>query len=268
MTSEQICEVEKIVNQAIYNDLELDIFYTTLKEAQSAGVTAFFGEKYSPGKVRVVKIDELSAELCGGTHVKRTGEIGCFKILSESALATGTRRIMAVTGPAALSTFQENFRTVKLLSEDFKIKPHELLDVVKKQREDFLKATKAIKQMRKKSLKFYVDQWQSQVKTVGTTPFLFLELEDYDSDDLRLICLEIEKKNPGFYFLISRIDDQMRFLGYGSKKIEIDLKKLTPVLKEIGLRGGGAANLIQGGGVGVDSKVIKNCVEKWVSELK
>ncbi|MFH1831310.1 MAG: alanine--tRNA ligase, partial [bacterium] len=106
LTKEEICEIENIVNQKIQEDITLKIYNSTLDEAKSQGVTAFFGEKYNPENVRVVQIPGFSAELCGGAHVTSTGTIGCFKITSDSTLGTGTRRITAVTGPEALKLFQ------------------------------------------------------------------------------------------------------------------------------------------------------------------
>jgi alanine--tRNA ligase len=109
LTKHQLDQVELLVNQKIQEDHTLKIFSTSLAKATEAGVTAFFGEKYNPEKVRVVQVAGFSAELCGGSHVSKTGEIGCFKIVAETALATGTRRIIAVTGVAATKLFNDVF---------------------------------------------------------------------------------------------------------------------------------------------------------------
>jgi len=100
MTREQLEEVERRVNQHVREDMAVEKYMTSLKEAKEQGVTALFGEKYGE-TVRVVKIDDYSMELCGGTHLDRTGEIGYFRIVKEEGIAAGVRRIEAVTGEEA-----------------------------------------------------------------------------------------------------------------------------------------------------------------------
>ena len=269
LTAGQIEQVEQIVNQKVQENLEVKTFTTTLSEAKESGVTAFFGEKYNPECVRVVQVTGFSAELCGGTHVKNTGEIGCVKIISEVSLATGTRRLTAVSGPKAVELFQNNYETVKALCEQFKIKPEQVVDVVQKQAEQYRAALIEIKQLKKLAWKSQVGQWQADVKTVGSVPFLFLSFEGMGNDDLKQMCMEIEKKSPGFYFLISKNDERTNFLGFVSKSIEksVDLKKLSATLKETcNLRGGGKPTLIQGGGVDVTCDIEK-VVVSWLKKL-
>jgi alanyl-tRNA synthetase len=263
---EQMIQIEEIVNQKIQDDIEVEKYETTLAEAQGAGVTAFFGEKYNPESVRVVKVPGFSAELCGGIHVNRTGEIGLMKITSEVALSTGTRRLIARTGSAALNLFQSMFATVKALSEQFKSKPELVLSAVQKQEEQYRKALTEIKQLRKGAWKSQIPSWQEKVALVNEIPFLYLLLEGVDGGDLKQICQEIEKKSPGFYFILSKGEARETFFGYLSKSFagKIDLKKLAAILKEkCGLRGGGSPLMIQGGGVDVTSDV-ENIVLEWI----
>ncbi|MCK4517304.1 alanine--tRNA ligase, partial [Candidatus Babeliales bacterium] len=255
LTKEQVEQVEQIVNQKIQENLELEIFCTTLHEAQNQGVTAAFGEKYNPECVRVVKIPGFSSELCGGTHVSRTGEIGCFKITSEVALASGTRRIVGVTGPKAVKLFQQSFATVKSLSELFKSKPEEVVASVAKQTEQLAGAIRQVKQMRKQLIQANVTMWAEQISLLGEIPFLFLSLDNYANDELKTVCTEIEKQKPGVYFLFSKDaqnEGRIRFVAYSSKKFSsvVDLKKLAAHLRETcQLSGGGSSQLVQGGGV-------------------
>jgi alanyl-tRNA synthetase len=268
MTSDQIGMVEQIVNRNIQKNVSVKIFYTTLKDAQAEGATAFFGEKYNPEKVRVVKVGDISAELCGGTHAVSTGDIGCFKIISESALSTGTRRIVAVSGPEAVRLFLNSFATVKALGELYKAKPEEVLACVRRQQKALTDLTKTLKQMRKKLITASISEWCEKIDFIGEIPFLFLSLDGYSSDELRSICLAVEKKTPGFYFLVS----EGRFLGYVSKKLEVikdkvDLKKLVTILGDLcGLRGGGKSDFVQGSG-DVDVKKVKEVVISWVQNL-
>src|SRR5205807_408485 len=112
---------EEIVNQKIMENIKVNIYQTTYKEAINKGIIAIFGEKYNPENVRAIQINEFSKELCGGTHVERTGDIGSFKITEVSALSAGNRRIVALTGPKAIELFQNCFMTLKNLSQEFKV---------------------------------------------------------------------------------------------------------------------------------------------------
>ncbi|MGI6485807.1 MAG: hypothetical protein ACOX15_05700 [Tepidanaerobacteraceae bacterium] len=104
MTPQEIRKVEDIVNEVILKNLPVKILETTVNEAQELGAVALFGEKYGQ-KVRLVTMGDYSKELCGGTHVKYTAEIGLFKIVSESSIGSGLRRIEAVTGTNLLNYF-------------------------------------------------------------------------------------------------------------------------------------------------------------------
>ncbi|MFH0898206.1 MAG: alanine--tRNA ligase [bacterium] len=251
LSKDEIKDIEHIVNQKIQQNIALNVEHKTLKAAQEAGAKSFFGEKYNPEDVRVVQIPGFSAELCGGTHTHNTGEIGLFKIVSESALASGTRRIFAVTGLEAEKLFQQSFETVKTLGDLFKVKPEEVVDAVNKQQENLHAALSALKQLKKQLYKMQIPVWEQQIQTISKIPFLFLELEDASNDDMRDICQQLATKKPGFYFIISKPTkdaDRFSFLGFSSKDI-IDLKTFAQFLKEtFDLKGGGSSTMIQGGG--------------------
>ena len=116
VSQQQIEDVEKLVTRAICANHAVSICETSLAEATKKGAKAFFGEKYNPEAVRVVCVSDVSAELCGGTHVRHTGDIGSFKIIESSALSAGVRRIVAVTGTVALEKIQHMYATQKALS--------------------------------------------------------------------------------------------------------------------------------------------------------
>ncbi len=271
LTYEQIQQVEALVNQKIQEDLEVKTFTTTLAEAKDASVISFFGEKYDPVKVRVVEVGDFSAELCGGNHVSRTGKIGCFKISSLTALASGVRRIFGVTGPEAVKLFQQSFSITKNLCEMFKEKIEGVLEATEKLQKNYLDALSTIKKMKKELWKSSIPTWQEQIKEVGKAPFLFLELEDFKSNELKQVCTELEKKTPGFYFLTStskEAPENINFLGYLSKKFSktVDLKTLASLLREkFDLRGGGSNMLIQGGGA--TNPEIKKTILEWLKPI-
>ena len=125
LTREEIGRVEKIVNEGIRVNAQVATAVLDREEAIRGGATALFGEKYET-KVRVVSVGQISKELCGGTHVAATGEIGLFKILSETGIAAGVRRIEAVTGPGALERFQQVEAQLGMLAAKLKTTPEEL----------------------------------------------------------------------------------------------------------------------------------------------
>ena len=132
ISTENLKKVEDIVNEKIREDIPVSIEYTTMRDAVKQGALAFFGDKYNPEKVRMVNINSFSVELCGGTHVPRTGVIGTFKIIESSSLSAGHRRIVALTGPGAITLFQETFNNVKALSQEFKVKREHVLEAALK----------------------------------------------------------------------------------------------------------------------------------------
>ncbi len=257
LTAEQVKQVEDLVNRKIWENITLRITFTTYKDALDRGVIAFFGEKYNPEHVRVVEIPGSSAELCGGTHVRATGDIGCFKITDVSALSVGVRRIVAVTGPGALSLFQENFALVKALSQEFKVKPTEALDAVKKQRDQLKSALTEIKTLKKQFIQKQIPEWLTHVHQIGSLPFLYLSLQDTAPDELRDIAARLMQAKPGFYFIVSSVSDRVYFFAGISPEYGkfIDLKEFTKWLKDYGLQGGGSAVSVQGSGAHLDPEL-------------
>ena len=126
LSKKQIYEVESKVNSLILNNIKLNISNKKYTEAKKMGAEALFGEKYGD-VVRVVNVDEFSMELCGGTHVKRTGDISLFKIISESALASGIRRIEAITGIDAINYCNKNLEIINLVKNKLQCNPDDIL---------------------------------------------------------------------------------------------------------------------------------------------
>lgn len=269
LSKEQIEAIENLVNKKIQEDIASNIFNTTLEDAKSKGVISFFGEKYNPENVRVVQIPGFSAELCGGTHAPRTGVIGAFKIISDSALSSGTRRLFALTGPEAVKNYQQTFAATKKLAEQFKVKPEEVVSAVHKLQEDNQKLQSQLKQLKKQLLKAQLPTWQQAIEQCGKVPFLYLTLENADADDMRLVAQELEKSKPGLYMLISTdASGRCSFLAHAAKGIEqiVPIKQLGELLKAHELRGGGSASSIQGGGAKVPPG-LQAAVKAWVEGL-
>ena len=126
ISQDEIINIEKMVNQQILLNTEVDVTVRGFDEAKKAGAEALFGEKYGD-EVRVVKVADYSLELCGGTHVDRTGDIGSFKITDESSLSSGVRRIVAVTGKQAVSKMQADSTILNDLQSLLNTPPSEMV---------------------------------------------------------------------------------------------------------------------------------------------
>lgn len=265
---EEIKKVEDIVNEKIRENIKVTTEYTTLKDAQSRGALAFFGDKYKPEKVRIVEIPHFSAELCGGTHVRATGDIGTFKIMEVTAMSAGHRRIFAVTGKKAMELFQDCFETLKNLSQEFKSKREEVLDHVAKQKEQIKELQNELKHAKQQLWKSQLPVWLDQVQMVGSVPFLFLHLKDLNVEEMREVANNLNTKKPGFYFLVSESGDRFNFLcslAHSFAKT-IQLKNFGTWLKDnYGLRGGGSETNLQGGGAKFDPK-LADAIKGWVQE--
>ncbi|GAB4324049.1 MAG: alanine--tRNA ligase [Candidatus Zixiibacteriota bacterium] len=149
MTPEQIDEVERIVNREILANTPVSPYETDYQDAINKGVTALFGEKYGD-RVRVVRIGDYSSELCGGTHVKSTGEIGQFRITSETGVAAGVRRIEAVTGEAAYEKARNDTATISRVSDLLRTSPEKIVDRVESVIEEMRTLRNELNQTRKK----------------------------------------------------------------------------------------------------------------------
>ncbi len=267
LSAQDIKRVEDLVNEKIREDIRLNVENMTMKEAVKRGALAFFGDKYNPDKVRMVEIPHFSVELCGGTHVPSTGVIGTFKITDSISLSAGHRRIFAVTGPGAIDLFQHCFDAVKQLSQEFKVKREEVLEAVEKQKEQLKHATTHIKQLKKQLMQANVPTWLQQTETIAGIPFLFLTLEDYTNEDIREITSYCVSRQPGLYFITSKVDGKYLFLATagGDVAAKVDMKAFATWLKDThGLRGGGSATMLQGGGMFVPEQV-RDSIKKWLA---
>lgn len=265
LTSQNIKKIEDIVNQKIMENISTKITQTTYKDALSRGVIAFFGEKYNPENVRVVEIPGFSAELCGGTHVRATGDIGCFKITEVSSLSAGNRRIVAVTGPKAVELFQESFGALKYLASEFKVKLPDVADAVQKLREQCKESQQQLKSAKQKLITLQVPQLVQGVEEVGKVPFGFIKIADADAADLRDIATSLVQAKPAFYFAYIPSKERAHFvITVPASVATVDSKVLSSWLKEQGLVGGGSSTFMQGSGV-ID-ETFKGRIKQWVEQ--
>jgi alanyl-tRNA synthetase len=266
LSSDDIATVENLVNEKIRENIPVTVSHTTLREATQQGVIAFFGDKYNPDNVRVIKMDDFSAELCGGTHVQRTGDIGTFKIIEVAALAAGHRRILALTGPKAIEHYQAMFAVAKGLSQEFSVKPEEVPTAVMKQKEELRTILKRFSTAQRALWMAKLPLWQQEIQIVHGIPAVCIIEPELTSEDARTIAAQLLTKRAGFYCVISNNNERAQFViriapEYLSK---IDIFSLAAWLKkEHGLKGGGKAGELQGGGPAVTS-TFKNALYAWL----
>ena len=265
MSAEDIKKIEDLVNQKIWDNVPVNVDHTTLKDATNRGIIAFFGDKYNPDAVRAVIVPGFSAELCGGTHVRATGDIGLFKIVEDSALAAGQRRIVAVTGGKALELAQHDFMLVKQLEQSLKVKADHLTQGVEKLQDKIKELTQQVKQFKSEQWKSSIDTWLAQTYDVNGMPSNYLVISGF-ADNLRDIVNAMQAKKPGFYFVMNEDDGKALFIGSLAKEFadRLVMKDFQAWLQEhCGLRSGGNALQIQGGGQ-VPAASCKEQMKKWL----
>lgn len=258
VTPDQIKQVEDIVYAKIMENIPLSIYTTTYKNATEGGVMAIFGEKYNPESVRVIDITGFSKELCGGTHVRATGDIGCFKITELSALSAGNKRIVALTGPKALELFQQEFAIVKTLGQELKVKPAEILEAFKKQRDQLKEFNTQVKTYKRKLWSLRKMDWVKDAVDIKGIPFVHVQVDDAAIEDFREIAQDLLNTKPGIYFLTASLPERAYFFLAFSPEFSsrLDTTKILEWLKVHGFQGGGAKNTMQGSGTYISTAFV------------
>ena len=261
-------EVEEIVNKSIRDNLKINIFSLPLKEAFDGGAIGLFGEKY-PEIVRVVQMNDeknsekfFSSELCGGTHVSYTGEIGCFKILSESSVSSGVRRIEAITGDSVSEYIDYNQTLINNVKKELKIDNDNLVEKIKNLKEEILK----LKNKNNKSLDDSIKK--SFVKDVNKKSLYVQEVELPSKEIKKYMDSVKNLLSPDVILLITTEKSKVTLLvniknPEKTKFNAIDIiKKLVTLIG--GQGGGGRPELAQGGGP--DKSGVKKIIKK-IEEL-
>lgn len=213
MTSEELNKVEQIVNEQIAENLAVETKVMTIEEAKKSGAMALFGEKYGD-TVRVVQMGDFSKELCGGTHVKSTGMIGSFKILSESGVAAGVRRIEAVTGSNVTAYYQKLEEQLNEAAKALKTSPSNLVERC----EHLMMEMKALQSenesLKSKAAKDALGDVTDQVKEVKGVKLLASKVEGVDMNGLRELGDQLkEKLGEGVVVLISEKDGRVNMVA-------------------------------------------------------
>ena len=252
MTEEQILKVEELVNEAITSVTPVITEVMDLKDAKESGAIGIFDDKYSD-KVRVVSAGEYSKELCGGTHIDNTGKIGLFKILSESGIAAGTRRIEAVIGKEAYSLVNTKNELLKEVSSKLKCSEKELLNRLEQNLKEIKEKEKEISILKAKFASMGIDDIIKSAKIVKDINVVSYELKDVDSDTLRDVCEKVrDKVENSIVLLMSENNGKVIICAMASKDAVAKGAHCGKLIKEVsailGGGGGGRPDMAQAGG--------------------
>ncbi|KHC91356.1 alanyl-tRNA ligase [Thermotoga sp. Mc24] len=241
----EIEQVENLVNEWIMEAIPVEVRYTSYEEAVKSGVVALFTEKYGD-VVRVVEVPGVSKELCGGTHVSNTGQIGLFKIISEESVSSGVRRIEAVTGFSTLELLRNQKKLIDQLKEILGAREDELTDRVLGLREKVKELEKKLSQGRISEEKIAMKQLEDGVKV------FYAVFEDVEAKHLGGIADNVLKKErEGIVILLSKFEDKVSLVVKVSENLldRYDASSIARnIAKELGGSGGGRRNFAQAGG--------------------
>ena len=270
MTEEEIAEVTEKVNRAILDDLKVTTKEMSLEEAKQTGAMALFGEKYGD-TVRVVNMGDFSIELCGGTHVSNTSEIGAFKIISESGIAAGVRRIEAVTSLGAWGSFAHSESLLKESAKLAKTEKEKLPERIKAMQEEIKKLQSENESLKSKMAKAAASSAEDAVVDVNGVKVLPMYVQGVDPNALRNLGDDYKAKlgnavvimasdMGGKVSLIVMASDDAVSAGVHSGNI---IKAIAPI---VGGGGGGRPNMAQAGGK--DASKIQDALNAGVEEVK
>ena len=263
ITQDQIIEIEKIVNKEILLNNKLDESVKSFNEAKKEGAIAMFGEKYGD-EVRVISISDFSKELCGGTHVDRTGDIGLFKIKEEASLASGVRRIVALTGPKAIELIQDQSLLINAIQSQLNCETNLVIDRVKQLVLQKKELEKKMKKQKKAGNAFDVNKIMDQSKTVSDIKVVAHMTDANSIDELKdLGDTLLNSMKSGVGVLGAEGDKPMIVVIVSNDLIKMGLNAGS-IAKSIGASmgggGGGKPHLATAGGKDLDS--LKNALSK------
>jgi alanyl-tRNA synthetase len=268
---ETLKEIEKRVNEAILSDYLVKTDVLSMEEAKKTGATALFDEKYEE-MVRVVSVGDFSKELCGGTHIDETAKIGMFKIISEGSIASGVRRIEAITGRAAINYLQELDKLTDELSISMKTTKDELLSKVNLLKKEAKDKEKEIQKLNNEILKCNISEFLDKYEEINGIKLFALVFKDKDANSLREIADRIKDRNESCaVILASDLGDKVLFVSAVTKDLVKSGIHAGNMVKEAALiaggGGGGRPDFAQAGGKSpekIDEAI--NAVRKQISQ--
>ena len=262
MTAEELSQVEQLVNEQIEKRLAVETAVMTLEEAKKTGAMALFGEKYGDS-VRVVRMGDFSTELCGGTHVGGTGEIMVFKILSESGVAAGVRRIEALTGPGVFAYYKEMESRLEEAARIAKATPANLTERLEHLMAEVKRLSAENESLKSKAARESLGDVMNQVKDVKGVKLLAARADGVDMNGLRELGDQMkEKLGEGVILLASEKDGRVNLVAMATDGAMAKGAHAGNLIKGVaslvGGGGGGRANMAQAGGknpAGIDEAI-------------
>ncbi|MDA8353432.1 MAG: alanine--tRNA ligase [Firmicutes bacterium] len=252
LTEEQKRDVEERVNRQIWINTPVEIKEMPLEEAKAMGAMALFGEKYGDW-VRVVQVGDYSTELCGGTHVRQTGEIGLFKLISEGGIGSGIRRVEAVTGRYAYRFMEEKLQVLETAAHQLKTSPDELPDRITTLQSRIKEMSRENESLRSKLNHLEGQRLVDRVEDVDGVPLLTAKVDVPDMDTLRQMVDDLKNQleqgiivlgtvNGGKVQLVASVSSDYVQAGYHAGKL------VKEAATRCGGGGGGRPNMAQAGG--------------------
>ena len=271
LTHEEVQQIEEQVNSWIAEAHSAEVAVLPLEEAKRRGAIAMFGEKYGD-EVRVIDFPGVSMELCGGTHVSNTAEIGVFKIVSETGISSGVRRIEAVAGPAVLDYLNVRDKVVRELSDRFKAKPEELTDRITNLQNELKASQKQLDALKQELALAKSDQLLTKAESVGEFKVLVANLDDVDPEALKTVAERLQQKLGESAVVLGSVPapDKVSLVAAFSKGVNAKGlqagKFIGGIAKLCGGGGGGRPNLAQAGGR--DSSKLTEALESARTQLQ
>ena len=252
MSKEEIDKVEKIVNEKIFEALPVETKITNLEEAKEMGAIGLFEDKYH-GEVRVLSMGDYSRELCGGTHVSNTSEISMFKILSESGISNGIRRIESITGPAVLKYLNELKDEQEDIAKELKSNREEILQKIKLNIKSLKEANKEIEKLEHDMAKDQISGLLDSVKNKNGINYVIKKFDGVDVNTLRDLADEVRNKVGSVVVLFATVNEgKLNFICAVSKDLVEKKIAAGKLIKEIakvaGGGGGGRPDMATAGG--------------------
>jgi len=267
ITKEQIEDIESIVNAQILINTKLDVSIKSYDEAKNQGAEALFGEKYGD-EVRVVNVGDYSMELCGGTHVDRTGDIGIFKIIEESSLSSGVRRIVAITGGHALKEIQKNSNILNILQQTFNVPSSEIIGKVKTLIKDKKDLEKKIKNQ---SFSNFDNNIIKDAEKIGNNQVIVKKINVNNMDELKSVGDQVfNKLSHGIAVLFSEGEEKPMALIVVTKQLNDIGIVAGKIAKEIGsfMGGGGGGKSHMATAGGKNNLVLDSAMKKTKDMIK
>lgn len=271
---EELLKIEQLVNEKIMDNISVEVAEMPITEAKRLGATALFGEKYG-NIVRLVKIGDFSMELCGGTHLGTTSQAGFVKIISESGVAAGVRRIEALTGEAALKYFNEKEKLLNDVANALKTTPQESIRRIDTLGVDLKNAEKEIEKLRSKLVSGSMESVLSGIQEIKGVKVLTARFDQLDIDALRNTGDMLKNKlESGVVVLATGYEDKVSFIVYATKDVIEKGIHSGNIIKEIakiaGGGGGGRPDMAQAGGKDVSKidEALKAAIKVIESQVR